>query len=97
MIPQCDATVPYPYKVLHVERTQAGITLSICEDGIEEPNAEIVLIWRDKDDILWVHWDGRDHRAIEWKTSSMDFTNPDNEETQVLIDNNKTWRDNATA
>lgn len=82
---------PIVYRLLATKNADGCITLSLHEDGIEEPNADIVLLWKDENDQLWAQHGDRDYRIDNISVSNLDFCS-DNVNTEVIIGNNPAWR-----
>ncbi len=54
---------PTVYRVVEATPNGNTISLVITEDGIEDPNSNIVLMWQDGQGVQWAHWQGQDYRC----------------------------------
>jgi hypothetical protein len=87
---------PIVYRVIEATPNDKGISLLLSQDGIEDPEADIVLVWRDDQDVEWAHWKEQDYGVdtLSWRFP-LDLSD---DETHVLVGNNKPWsNNNATA
>lgn len=77
-----------PYRVLGIEKTDKSITLSLSLNGFEIPNVEVVLLWADENDVLWLRWDDRDRdiKVADFHVWSADFTLNDEPNVTVTIE-----------
>lgn len=83
MIPFQDLGV---YRLIKIEKKPNGeLVFKLDEDGIEEPDAEIVLIWYDKDGRLMFRWKEQDHPVAEMNVGTLDYTESDVMEVNVTM------------
>lgn len=77
-----------PFRVVDAIGNPRHLTLRLSTEGLDEPNSNIVLVWKDPktdDETILAHWRGRDWRVINYNQSCLDFMNPDHEEIMMCI------------
>lgn len=63
--------LPKPYRLIGVKQIAAGTCLHLSETGLEDPNTEIVMLWQDETNAMWVNWKDKNHHLnpLKWQVS----------------------------